>query len=104
MGSYFELTRDLIRFKIHLIVATGGLEPKIAAVWEEAFNSLNDLQMMELMQRIEHLEPMQACKITLRYLMDHHYPFRELILYHTDDTFKRRMGLEQDDESDKYLH
>ncbi len=104
MGSQFELTRDLIRFKIHLIVAKGGLEPKIAAVWEEAFNSLDDAQMLELIQRIEQLDPMQACKITLQYLMEHHYPFRELILYHTDETFKRRMGLEQDDDSDQFFH
>lgn len=94
MGNPFQHTRDLIKFKISLSVLLGELEPRLAEVWLEAFESLDDAQMQELMALIESLDTTQACKVTLRYLMDNHYPFRELILFETDDAFKRRMGLE----------
>ncbi|RMD99858.1 MAG: hypothetical protein D6814_04790 [Calditrichaeota bacterium] len=102
MGSQFEQTRELIRFKINLSVILGELNENVAKVWVEAFNSLNDNQMIHLMNQIQYLDPATACKITLKYLMDNYYPFRELILYQTDESFKKRMGLENLDNPGSY--
>ena len=104
MGSQIEQTRELVKFKINLSVVLGELDEKVAEVWVDAFNSLNDAQMANLIAQIEFLNPAQACKVTLKYLMDNHYPFRELILYQTDDAFKRRMGLENFGKSDSFRH
>ena len=93
MRSQFELTREMIEFKINLNVILGELEEEFAEIWIEAIRSLSDEQIAALIRITNALSPEQGSKFTLRYLMENNYPFRELVLYQTDDNFKRRMGL-----------
>ncbi len=104
MGSQFKQTRELIRYKISLNVLLGELDSRVAEVWVEAFESLNDEQMLQLMNMLETLDPAQACKVTIKFLMDNYYPFRELILFQTDEAFKRKMGLQDYKNPDSYLN
>jgi hypothetical protein len=93
MRSQFELTREMIEFKINLNVILGELEEEFADIWIKAIRSLSDEQIAALIRITNALSPEQGSKFTLRYLMENYYPFRELVLYQTDDEFKRRMGL-----------
>jgi hypothetical protein len=94
MNSPYADTRANIELRLTLGVLVGDLDESLAEVWREAFRSLDDKDIEILMRRSVGLSSRQACMLTLRFLMERHYPFREMILYHTDDEFKRRMGLQ----------
>jgi hypothetical protein len=93
MSSPYAATRANIERRLTLGVILGDLDESLAEVWREAFRSLDDHEMATLMRLTSGLSHQRASAITLRFLMEHHYPFREMVLYHTDDNFKRRMRL-----------
>jgi hypothetical protein len=93
MSSPYAATRANIERRLTLGVLRGDLDESLADVWREAFRSLNDEDMAVLMRLTRGLSPYRASAATLRFLMEHHYPFREMVLYRTDDDFKRRMRL-----------
>jgi hypothetical protein len=69
------------------------LDESFAALWRNAISSLEDDEIEGLMKKVSSLNLPLAAAFTLRFLMEHHYPFREIIIYQTDDDFKRRIGL-----------
>jgi hypothetical protein len=93
MSSPYAATRLNIDRRLILGVLRGELDESQAEVWREAFRSLKDHEMAALMRLTRGQSPQKASAITLRFLMEHHYPFREMVLYQTDDGFKRRMML-----------
>jgi hypothetical protein len=93
MSSPYATTRTNIERRLTLGVLRGDLDESLADVWREAFRSLNDQEMAALVRLTRGLSHQRASAVTLRFLMEHHYPFREMVLYHTDDHFKRRMML-----------
>ena len=93
MNSPYASTRANIERRLTLGVLRGDLDESLADVWREAFRCLNDQEMAALMRLTAGLSHQRVSAITLRFLMEHHYPFREMVLYHTDDDFKRRMML-----------
>lgn len=99
MSSLYAEARETIELRLTLSVILGDLDESLARVWSEAFQSLNDEDIARLMRITRGLSDHQASSATLRFLMDHFYPFREMVLYQTDDVFKRRMGLDEFDKS-----
>jgi len=93
MSSSYAATRANIDRRLILGVLRGDLDESLAEVWREAFRSLNDREMATLMHLTRGQSRQKVSAITLRFLMEHHYPFRETVLYQTDDRFKRRMML-----------
>ena len=93
MSSPYAATRANIERRLTLGVLFGDLDESLAEVWREAFRSLNDYEIATLMRLTRGLSHQKISAITLRFLMEHHYPFREMVLYHTGDDFKRRMML-----------
>jgi hypothetical protein len=93
MSSPYAATRTNIERRLTLGVLRGDLDESLAEVWREAFRSLNDRELAVLVRLTRSLSPHRASATTLRFLMEHHYPFREMVLYQTDDDFKRRMML-----------
>lgn len=92
--SPYAETRANIERRLTLGVLLGDLDESLAEVWREAFRSLDDSEFAILMRQAYGLNKRQASTLTLRFLMEHHYPFREMVMYQTDDQFKRRMGLQ----------
>ncbi|MDZ7345084.1 MAG: hypothetical protein ONA90_11295 [candidate division KSB1 bacterium] len=93
--SPYAEARANIERRLALGVLLGDLDESVAEVWREAFRSLDDGEIGRLMWQTRGLSPRQASALTLRFLMEHYYPFREMVVYHTDDQFKRRMGLQR---------
>ncbi|MDZ7288603.1 MAG: hypothetical protein ONB44_03895 [candidate division KSB1 bacterium] len=93
MSNPYAETRANIECRLILGVLRGDLDESQAKVWREAFRSLDDSEFATLMRQIRGLSYQQASALTVRFLMDRYYPFREMILYQTDDSFKRRMRL-----------
>jgi len=100
MSSPYAATRANIERRLTLGILRGDLDESLAEVWREAFRNLNDQDMAALMRLMRGTSPQRAGATTLRFLMEHHYPFREMVLYHTGDDFKRRMMLL--DEADEW--
>jgi hypothetical protein len=99
MSSPYAATRENIELRLTLNVILGDLDESFAHVWRDAFRSLEDRDIARLLMMARRLDAHQASALTLRVLMEHHYPFREMVMYQTDAAFKRRMGL---DGSDQY--
>jgi hypothetical protein len=93
MRSSYAATRANIDRRLVLGVLRGELDESQAEVWREAFRSLNDCELAALVRLTRGLSHQRVSALTLRFLMEHHYPFREMVLYQTDDRFKRRMML-----------
>lgn len=93
MRSPYAATRANIERRLILGILRGELDEAQAEVWREAFRSLSDREMAQLIQQTRGRNPQRATALTIRFLMEHHYPFREMVLYQTDDGFKRRMML-----------
>lgn len=93
MRGYISEARDAIELRLTLSVILGQLDEKMAQVWKDAIRSLDDGDIVQLIRRVWNLPEAESTSATLRFLMERHYPFREFILYRTDDDFKRRMGL-----------
>jgi hypothetical protein len=93
MSSPYAATRANIERRLMLGVLLGDLDESLAEVWRQAFRSLDDSEIATLMRQTHSLSNHRASALTLRFLMERHYPFREVVIYHTDDDFKRRMGL-----------
>lgn len=93
MRSPYAATRANIERRLILGILRGELEEAQAEVWREAFRSLSDREMAALVQQTRSRSPQRASAITIRFLMEHHFPFREMVLYQTGDDFKRRMRL-----------
>lgn len=94
MGNPISRTRDLIAFRLNLHVLFGELDEEIGNIWISAIESLDDVQLAELIRRTDRLNKKEATRVTIQFLMQNHYPFRELVLYRTDEAFKKRMGLQ----------
>jgi len=95
MNSPYAATRANIERRLNLGVAKGDLDESQAEVWREAFRSLDDQEIATLMRATRRASPQHASAMTIRFLMEHHYPFREMVLYQTDENFKRRMHLSE---------
>lgn len=93
MSSSYATTRANIERRLILGILRGDLDESLAEVWREAFRSLDDQEIAALMRQTRGLSYQKASAHTVRFLMEHHYPFREMVLYQTDDEFKRRMML-----------
>lgn len=93
MSRSYTATRANIERRLTLAILRGDLDESVAEVWREAFRSLNDAEMAALIRLLRDSSPARVSAITLRFLMEHYYPFREMVLYETDETFKRRMML-----------
>ncbi len=94
MNSIYADARETIELRLTLNVILGELDESMARVWREAFRSLQDDDIAKLMLLTRGLDDHQASSITLRFLMDRCFPFREMVQYQTDEAFKRRMGLD----------
>lgn len=101
MNSIYAEARETIELRLTLNVILGQLDETLARVWCDAFRCLNDGDIAQLMMLTRGLDDHRASSVTLRFLMQHCYPFREMVLYQTDDAFKRRMGL---DGTDPHTH
>jgi len=95
MSSIYEDARETIELRLTLNVILGELDEALASVWRDAFRCLNDKDIAHLMSLTRGLDAHRASSVTLRFLMERCYPFREMVLYQTDDAFKRRMGLDE---------
>ena len=95
MQDLCKETRENIELKLTLSVVLGDLDEGFANLWIDAVRSLNDRDMSLLIKQAAGLNGRHASSLTLRFLMQHHYPFREMVLYHTDDDFKKKMGLNE---------
>jgi hypothetical protein len=95
MNSIFADARETIELRLTLSVILGELDEALAAVWRDAFRNLEDKDIALLMMLTRGLDDRHASAVTLRFLMNRSYPFREMVLYQTDDAFKRRMGLDE---------
>ena len=93
MRSPYSEARESIDLKLTLGVLLGGLHESHAEVWKDAFRHLDDKEMGMLIRKTSSLDSRRATSYTVRFLMERHYPFREMIQYHTNDGFKIRMGL-----------
>jgi len=93
MRSPYAATRANIERRLILGILRGELEEAQAEVWREAFRSLSDREMAALVLQTRGRSQQSASAVTIRFLMEHHYPFREMVLYETGDGFKRRMRL-----------
>lgn len=93
MRGFITEARDAIELRLTLSVILGQLDETIAQIWKDAIRSLDDREIEQLIRCVWNLPEAQLSSATLKFLMDKYYPFRELILYGTDDEFKRRMGL-----------
>lgn len=94
MSSLYAEARETIELRLTLSVILGELDESLARVWSEAFQSLSDEDIARLMRITRGMDDHEASSATLRFLMDHFYPFREMVLYRTNDVFRRRMGLD----------
>lgn len=95
MGGPFDSARDSIELRLTLNVILGYLEESVAEVWKDAINKLDDREIAYL-ARVTQKHPIhEVSRMMLRYLMQKSYPFKEMILYRTDEDFKRRLGLNQ---------
>jgi hypothetical protein len=98
MNSLYADARETIELRLTLNVILGELDESLASVWRDAFRSLQDKDFAQLLMMTRGLDDHQASATTLRFLMDHCYPFREMVLYQTDAAFRRRMGLDEFDQ------
>lgn len=94
MNSIFADARETIELRLTLNVILGELDESMAGVWRDAFRCLQDDDIAKLMMMTRGLDDHRASSITMRFLMDRCFPFREMVLYQTNDDFKRRMGLD----------
>lgn len=85
--------RKRIEQRLQFSVSLGRLDEPLAKLWHEAINHLDDQKMAMLIERASALSNRAAGALTLRSLMESFYPFREMIIYHTDDEFKKKMGM-----------
>jgi len=95
MSSVYAEARETIELRLTVSVILGDLDESVAGVWSEAFRCLPDEDIGTLMRLTRGLNGHQASSATIRFLMDRCFPFREMVIYQTDDDFKRRMGLEE---------
>lgn len=93
MANLCQKTREDIEWRLTLNVLLGDLDETVTEVWRQAIRSLDDRDLAALIRQAAVLPERHASALTLRFLMARHFPFREMILYQTDDAFKRRMGL-----------
>lgn len=93
MTNLCAKTRENIEWRLTLSVLLGDLDESVTEVWLQAIRSLDDQDLAALIRQAAVLPERHACALTLRFLMERHFPFREMIMYQTDETFKRRMGL-----------
>lgn len=93
MTNLCEKTRESIEWRLTLSVLLGDLDEAVTEVWLQAIRSLDDQDLAVLIRQAAVLPERRASALTLRFLMERHFPFREMIMYQTDETFKRRMGL-----------
>lgn len=97
MREVFEDAKAKIEHLLTLNVLRGELDEHVAQVWKEAVGSLEDYDFAHLMRLCRNLPRAKVTSAIIRFLMERHYPFRELVIYNTDADFKRRMGLEDFD-------
>jgi hypothetical protein len=95
MSSIYADARETIELRLTLNVILGELDEGHATVWRDAFRNLQDNDIALLMMLTRGLDDRHASAVTLRFLMNRSYSFREMVLYQTDDAFKRRMGLDE---------
>lgn len=95
MSSKFDDARDSIELKLTLKVLLGYLEEDIAVVWRNAIRQLDDTDIAHLTRLTQNCPDYKVSSVLLKYLMNKNYPFRELILYRTDEAFKRRLGIKE---------
>lgn len=94
MGGLFDDTRDTIELRLTLNVILGYLEESVAEVWKEAIRQLNDEEISQLTRVTQKCPNSQVSSVLLKFLMRKSYPFKEMILYRTDENFKRKLGID----------
>ncbi|MFQ5823607.1 MAG: hypothetical protein ACE5JB_06090 [bacterium] len=94
MCEAIDDTRDTIELKLTLNVILGNLEESIAEVWKDAIRKLDDEEISQLTWLAQRYPSSKFSSIMLKFLMNKSYPFKEMILYQTDENFKRRMGID----------
>ena len=92
-----ERIRRDIEWRLALGVLTGVVDEAVAEVWRRALSELKDGDLRDLVHRTQGLSEGEGWRETIRFLMARNYPFREFILYETDDDFKRRLGIPDGD-------
>lgn len=102
MGVVNDDARDSIELKLTLNVILGQLEESVAQVWKEAIRELDDEEISRLIRLAQIYPSSKVSSIMLKCLMKKSYPFKEMILYQTDENFKRRMGID-DFEKEEWL-
>ncbi len=102
MGAVNDDARDSIELKLTLNVILGHLEENVAQVWKDAIRKLDDDEISYLMRLANKYPSSIVSTVMLKFLMRKSYPFKEMILYQTDENFKRRMGID-DFEKEEWL-
>ena len=97
MDGLFGKARENIELKLILSVLLGDMEEEMAEIWKEAIRGLDDQDMRQLVLLTRGQPDESVPSVTLKFLMERSYSFREMILYQTAPEFRRRMGLEDID-------
>ncbi|MFQ5707313.1 MAG: hypothetical protein ACE5HO_07675 [bacterium] len=95
MSGVFDNARDSIELRLTLNVLLGNIEESIAQVWKEAIRNLNDAEIAHLTRVVQRCPHYKVSSEVVKLLMKKSYPFKEMILYQTDEDFKRRLGLDE---------
>ena len=88
-----DRVRQEIEWRLTLGVLSGMMDESVAEVWQRALEELKDGDLHDLIRSTQGLSDVDSWRATIRFIMARNYPFREFILYETDDEFKRRLGI-----------
>ncbi|HEX32185.1 MAG TPA: hypothetical protein ENF88_00660 [Candidatus Acetothermia bacterium] len=91
-GGLEQIRRE-IEWRLTLGVLSGMMDESVAEVWKRALDELKDGDLHDLIRSTRGLSDGESWRATIRFIMSRNYPFREFILYETDDEFKRRLGI-----------
>jgi|GEM_PF-1981163 hypothetical protein len=88
-----DKVREEIEWRLTLGVLSGMMDEAVAEVWKRAVDELKDGDLQDLILTTRGLSEAESWRATIRFIMSRNYPFREFILYETDEEFKRRLGI-----------
>lgn len=90
--AYAEAKID-IEIKLFLNKCLGYLDELTVDTWLEAINSLEADEFAELVRMAKGQTKHQLASLTLQFLSQRNYAFREFIMYNTTQDFQYKMGL-----------
>jgi len=90
--AYVEAKID-IEIKLFINKCLGYIDEITVDTWLHAINSLEIDDFAKLVQMAKGRSKHQVASLTLQFLSQRNYAFREYIMYNTTQAFQHKMGL-----------